>query len=57
MAAQFPTNPSNGQVVVVGGVTFIYNSTNSVWQQSNTSLSSPTFTSAVFDTSVSVQRF
>ena len=53
MAAQFPTNPSNGQVVVVGGVTFIYNSTNSVWQQSNTSLSSPTFTSAVFDTGVS----
>jgi hypothetical protein len=53
MAAQFPTSPTDGQVVVVGGVTFVYNSTNSVWQQSNTSLSSPTFTSAVFNTSVS----
>ena len=32
MAAQFPTTP-NGQVVVVGGVTFIHNQI--VWQQSN----------------------
>jgi len=53
MAATFPASPSNGTVVVVGGVSFVYNSTDSVWQQLNTANSSPILTNAQLDTSVS----
>ena len=53
MAATFPASPSNGTVVVVGGVSFVYNSTDSVWQQLNTANTSPTLTNAQLDTSVS----
>lgn len=49
MAAVFPSSPTNNQVVVVGGVSFIYNSTDSVWNQMNTANTSPTLTNAQLD--------
>lgn len=53
MAATFPTSPTNGQTVVVGGVSFVYDSTASVWNQLQTTPSSPTIDSAVLNTAVS----
>ena len=53
MAATFPTSPTNGQTAVVGGVSFVYDSTADVWNQLQTTPSSPTIDSAVLNTAVS----
>lgn len=53
MAATFPTSPTNGQTAIVGGVGFVYDSTAGVWNQLQTSTSSPTLTSPVLNTSIS----
>ena len=53
MAATFPTSPTNGQTAVVGGVSFVYNSTAGVWNQLLSGSSTPTLTSPTINTSVS----
>jgi hypothetical protein len=53
MAATFPTSPTNGQTAVVGGVSFVYDSTAGVWNQLQSASSTPTLTSPTINTSVS----